>query len=539
MPRQIIQTSAPGASDQWGLIGAPTSWEAVLRDSDDSSYIRSQTAAQVSDFFCGAGYTPVAGRVMAVTMHYRMRGTTAGGSVDLAIVQSGTPQSVGTVSLPTTAWVEGSVRVREDWTSSTRFTSPDVAALGVEVTVNTVAPAGWLEVSKLWLEVEVVDHLNFYDPYDGVLPTAIVGPKTWLVSGTQPVAITGSNYLRIDDTSAADEAIFYRIGIPNPWRQDYITEYEYRIAFSNLDANPNSNFGVLGAINDGLANTVINFTRLSGVLHIGIYAGQLGPYSDPSNYVDLQPFDFDGRNFHARVVFDRDQTPVSYGKVEVFIDYSETPILSGLFYDAPPSGALPFSLVEAFGTETGGTARLDIDYLAVRSYKKLGQTFKAWEEWDFNSNAVVANLSDPDIVKPVTINPPGITAGQSRYALELDVQDSTQLCEVFQIDTLPDPSPQTYKIAVDYKMDQAVVEGELVVQRTSDLWYWDETGGVWSATFSSVTLPNSATRIRFAAMTGISVVDVSIDAIRVTVKAKTATPPAYKILVYKVFLDRE
>lgn len=539
MPRQIIQTSGPGSSDQWNFVGAATSWEAVLRDSDDSSYITSNTAAQVSDFFCGAGYAPVGGRIMAVTMHYRMRGTTPGGSVDVAIMQSGTPRSVGTVNLPGTSWVEGSVRIREDWTSTTRFTSPDVASLGVEVTVNTVPASGALEVSKLWLEVEVVDHLNFYDPYDGVLPDAIVGPKVWIPSGTQPVSITGNNYLRFDDSSLSDEAIFYRTDPQVPWRSDYITEYEGRLTFSNLGAGATEEFGVLGAINDGLANAIILFVRLSGTLYIGIHSGQTGPYTDPANYIDLQPFDFDGRDFHARVVFDRDQTPVSYGKIEVFIDYNDTPIVSAFFYDAPPSPSIPFSLVDAFGSTTDGTCYLDVDYVAIRHYKKIGQTFKAWQEWDFGTNGIAANLTDLDIVKPVTINPPGIQAGQSRYALELDVQDTPMLCEAFQIDTLPDPAPQTYKIDVDYKMDQAAVEGELVVQRTSDLWYWDETGGSWSSSYSSVTLVNSTTRNRFAAMTGINVTDVAVDAIQVTVKAKTATPPAYKILVYKVFLDKE
>jgi hypothetical protein len=409
----------------------------------------------------------------------------------------------------------------------------------VQVTANTVPLSGDLEVSQLWLAVETVDHPNFYDPYDGVLPNAIVGPKVWTQGGTQPVSITGNNYLRIDDSSISDEVYFLRTNPIIPWRSDYITEYECRVELSNLITTSPSSIGILGGYNDGLGNAVIILARFDGALHIGINGAQLGPPTDPANYLDLQPFDFDGRNFHARLVFDRDQRPTTYGKIEVFIDFSDTPIVSCFYYDAPSSPSIPFALVDLFGTDTEGTCYFDVDYVAIKHYKKIGQTFKAWKEWDFGANVVGANLTDPDIVKPVTINPPGIQVGQSHYALELDVQDTSMFCEAFQIDTLPDPAPQTYKIDVDYKMDQAAVEGELVVQRTSDLWYWDETGGSWSSSYSAVTLPNSTTRTRFAAMTGINVADVAADALQVTVKAKTATPPTYKILVYKVFLDRE
>lgn len=266
MPRTILSTTAPGTLDEWGFTGAPTSWEAVAQSSDDSSYVSSSVGGNQSDFFCGNGAQPVPGRIMAVTLHYRMRQTTAGaGSTEVRIVQAGTPHVVDTVVLAGTGWTTGEVRIREDWTSATRFTGADVSALGVGLRTVVSPPSGELQVSQLWLAVEYWDSHWFYDPYDGVTPDAVTGPRNFTTAGTQPASITGSNYLRIDDTSIADFRLYFIAQLkPNPYRQDYVTEWEIRCTLSNLDAGSPAALAMLGTNVDGLADLIPTAVRLEG-----------------------------------------------------------------------------------------------------------------------------------------------------------------------------------------------------------------------------------------------------------------------------------
>ena len=539
MPRTILTTTAPGAQDQWALAGAPTSWEAVGRGSGDTSYIAATAAASLSDFFCGSASYPMPGFVTAVTLHYRMRQTIPGaGSVDVKIVQGGTPHTVGTVVLSGTTWTNGEVRVREDWVSGNRFAADEIADLGVGVESVVVPATGALQVSELWLAVEYWNGHMYYDPYWGVTPDLVTGPRMVTTAGTQPASITGSNYLRIDDTSAVDfRGYYHTLAEPLPYRQDYITEWELRCTLSNLAAADPEVFALLGGGIDGLSNFNLSAARFGGALKLGLYSPVSGGAIDPLNYPTLEPFDFDSKDIHIRIRTDRDSNPSTYGKVQVFVDYADIPLLETDFYHFPP-GAPAFSTVALFGTISITTqVRMDVDYAGWRTFKKRGDTFRSWKNWDFGANSVIGNTTDADIVKPVEINPPGVMVGQSQHACALDVVDVTELCEVMNDSFTPDVGP-TYKVDVIYKMDIAATEGELVVQRGSDLYYWDEGGGVWDPSFQSVTLPNQLVRTQFAAMTGINVTSPD-QQLLVTVRRKTTAGPAYKIFVYKVHLDEE
>lgn len=539
MPRIIIPTSAPGTVDNWGVSNAPSSWEAVLYNSDDSSYIFSEAVAEVSDFHCGAGGAPTTGRIMGVTLHYRVRAVVPGtNQVDFIITQNAVQHTVGaTVNIAGLSWQEGSIRVREDWTSSVRFTLADVGALGAGVSTVAVAAGGRIEVSQLWLEVEYIVGPKIFDPYDGVLPDAVVGPLSWITSGTQPASITGNNYLRIDDTSVVDHRAYLRtLTDTSSTRADYVTEAEIRVTLTNPSAASDVLIGVLLNWIDNVKNIRFVLTKLGGVFHIGAIAYALDPLV-PGNYESLAPLDYIGKDMHFRIRIDRDQNPSTYGQVEVFVDYADTPLLQSNYWNFLVAFAPVVNVI--FGTDNSSELRMDFDYFSWRTFKKDGDTFRNWINWDFGTNSIDVDGTDPDIVRKVLVTPPGLEAGQSRYACVLEVNDPPNVCAVYQVEGLADPSPTTYKIDVDYKMDIAAVEGELIVQRSSDLWYWDETGGAWASSFRSTTLANQLSRARVAVMTGIELTSVTDDVLLVKINRKTNVLPAYKILIYKVGLYEE
>jgi len=540
MPRMIVPTSAPGTVDNWGFSGAASSWEAVRYNSGDDSYIFSEAVAEVSDFHCGAGSAPATGRIMGVTLHYRVRAIVPGvNQVDFIITQNTVQHTVGaTVNIVGLAWQEGAIRVREDWTSLTRFTLADVGALGAGVSTVALPIGGRIEISKLWLEVEYVVGPEFYDPYDGVLPDAIVGPLNWITVGAQPATITGNNYLRLDDTSVADlRAYQHTLLTTDRMREDYVTEYELRVTMTNPSAVPSVPlFGMFSWV-DNIKSLILVAAKFSGVYHVGLISVGPDP-SNPANYVALEPMDYIGKDTHFRIRVDRDQTPGSLGQVEVYVDYAATPLLRASYWNALDAAASP-TVATSFGTFVTAEIRTDIDYFSWRTFKKNGDLFRAWTSWDFSTNNIDVDDTDPDIVRKVLITPPGIAAGQSRYACVLEVNDPPAVCDICQFESVPDPSPDKYKIDIDYKMDIVAVDGELVVQRSSDLWYWDETGGAWSSTFQSVTLANQTSRARVAMMTGIMLTSVTDDVLLLRISRKTNTLPAYKILIYKVGLYKE
>lgn len=544
MPRIIIPTSAPGVTADWAIANAPSGWEAVLYSSDDSSFIYSSTVAQTSDFHCGAGWAPTTGRIMAVTLHYRVRATAIGvNQVDFQITQSGVPHTVGATVNVGTAWQDGLIRVREDWTTTTRFTLSDTAALGAGAEIIAVAATGRIELSRLWLEIEYVYGPTFYDPYDGILPDAIVGPLNWTLVGAGAPGVLAGNYLRVDDVDPLNSIAYMGPPAlpytPNEFRNDFVTEVETRIILSNPTAAPN---GYMWMLFDMVDTRYISLavSKINGVLYLGLIEDVVDPLNQ-NNYAAITPFSYLNEDIHVRMRIDRNQVPGNYGKVEVFINYAETPEIQASFWGGFPPH-LPFFPYIAFGSPGIGASigRADIDYISWRHFKRDGSLFRGWNNWDFAANRVEVDTLDPDIVKKIIVEPPGIVAGQSNQACVLNVVEPPNQCAVYQIEGLPAPAPTTYKIDVDYKMDIGFTEGELVLQRTSDLWYWDQAGSAWSAVFQSVTLPNQTTRTRLtSAMSSISLASVTNDVLLLTISRKTTGFPAYKILLYRVHLVEE
>jgi len=532
----------PGVDNAWSVAGAPTPWQAVAQASDDSSYVFGTVVGSKSDFQCGDAQAPLIGRVMAVTLHYRIMQTSSGSaSVALKIMQGATPHLVGSVVLSGTLWTEGTIRIREDWVTATRFTGTELTDLGVGLEL-TGATTGEVRTSKLWLAIEFVDAAMFYDPYDGVLPDIVTGPRQMVTLGTSVASIV-SNYLQIAPGTSADYRAYFSVDPTTvEYRHDYITETEIRCTLVNSATLTNEAMFLHSAVqeNTGLRSVFLYSVRIAGSEYLGLASDTSDPFNI-SAYADIKPFSALGRDLHVRLKIDRDNTPSTYGKVEVFINYATTPTLSAWF-ESFVSGPAIWTLGNTFGTVRPGTSlnttEARIDHTSFKHYKKRGETFKAWKGWDFGANSIRGNTMDLDIVKPRLIEPPGVMVGQSQHACELDVQTPPLPCSAANSSVTPEVIPISYKVDVIYKMDVAGKEGELRVQRLSDLYFWDETAGAWDPAPQAVTLANQLTRTQVAVMTGITVTAPN-DRFFVTVDRKTAVGAPYKIFIYKVHLVEE
>jgi len=539
MPTLPIPTTSNGSHTDWTVVGTTEGWEAVLKGSPDTSYILSSVTGNEATFNCGPGWATTPGRIMALTVHYRLRQTSlVGATVELYITQGGTDRSAGTlVILPATAgWVSGSSRIRQDWTTLQRFSLTDVADLGVGVHMVTGPSAGRIEVSQLWIEVEYVDTFQLYDPFDGALPDAITGPLDWQATvGSQPASITGDKYLQINDTSTTDLKAYLHVDFDGmtQFTSSYVVEMETRVSITDTSVSLDVVMSILLGIDDDLLSFGLFAAKFGGVYHL-CFSDILGaPPVLPTDCLALAPFDFNNKDTHLRVKMDRDTSSGTPGRAQLFVNYNSVPILD-IFTTNFPASTLSNPRV-GFGTTLLGECLVKLDYYAWKAYKKRGSVFSGWSSYDFGTNEINEDNSDTDIVRLQLIDPPGITVGQSDYACRLDVNDSSELCRLYQVTTLQ--AATNYKIDIDYKMDIGVVVGELVLQRLPDLYFWDETGGVWSSTPASVDLANSTTRLRAPIMTGINL--ATLGQVIVSIQAKITPSAVHKIWVYKVYLVEE
>jgi len=541
MPRQLLNASSNGTTTDWLVVGSSTSWEAVLNTSDDSSYLESSTLNDLSELNCGAGYQPIGGRIMAVSIHYRMRAVNAssGAQVDIILQRGGSSHLADTVALPSANWVDGTVRVREDWTTSARFTIDGVADLGAAVKLSTAPSSGSVRVSRLWLEVEYVYGPYLYDPYDGVLPDAITGPLNWNTLGTQPASITG-NYLRIDDTSSTDTRLYaHQVSSPVKYSPDYITEIETRINLTNIGGPSSAGIYMISGYFEETAVPAVVCTRVGGVQYIGLSATFLDP-ADLNNFYDIAQFEFENKDLHFRIVIDRDDTVGSVGKVSVYLDYADDPILSAGFYSIGSTTVTTSGPTFGSTFQATGQVRADIDYFAFRSYRKRGDTFSSWKDWTFGDNQITVDSTDSGIVKPVEL-PPGVIAGQSQYACVLEMNDPADLCQTYQVFPLPEATPQTYKLDLDHKQDvSSGANIELLLQRFPDLYYWDDVGKVWSSTEQAIVAPIQTSRTRSPLVTNLSVPSLE-NILLITIRTVITAPlvGSVKGWIYKVYLARE
>lgn len=540
MPVKFVDITAPGIVSAWLVYGTTSpGWEAVLRTGDDTTYIGSQTAAQKSTFYCASIHRPVGGTIMALTLHYRIRRSTPsiGGSVNLIITQNGFERIVDTVSPVGTAWTDGVVRVREEWVTNQRFTSSDLRKMGLGVQINTVPSHGGFEISKLWLEIEYLDGPYRYDPFCGVVPNTIVGDLKWATMGGQP-AVVFANYLEIRDIVPIDFRAYY---FTDPHtatvREGYISEVETRSTVIAVDPSPSSADVCLLGIREKEFQITLNAFHVDGIQYLGL----VDNLADPvvlNNYYAYAPFTYLGRDTHYRLKIRRYLHDPQKGRVQLFLDYDPTPI-----FDIPYStivGSTFASLRYEFSVSRSAfkTAQYKLDYYAWKLYKdgSNGLTNQNWTSFDQDANSIKLDESDPDINKLKRLSLAGVTSGQSNYACKFEVGDPTEDCRLSQVFADHEGAPTVYNLDVDYKDDLgAGFSGEIIVQRCSDLWYWDDVGKAWVAGFTSVTLPSSASRIKASAVVS-GIINATPEDLLLTVNRNSGAIGPYNLWLYKVRL---
>lgn len=504
MPLQLLNCRLT-TSNNWGVVGAPTPYEAVVKGSTDASYVGTTTVGNRCDLFCGDGRKPLGGFVGAllVTCRLRRQSVSTGGSVDLFVNQNSTDRLVANLTPPpsVTTWQDYTFRVRIDWTSSLRFTDTDLNSLGLAVELNSAPSVDGFDVSLLYMEVEQVDSIMYYDPFVGVTPDAIVGPRAATSTvGTQPASIVG-NYLNIADASAVDSRsyIFENTAV-DVYDQKWTTVTECVVRVNSAAVPTPTNlvyFITLDTDKDQgtlLGFVISNGSRYLGILHSG------GSESDPTAYQALIPFDWLGSTHHYRFVVDRSVDPDDRGLVQVFVDHNPTPIFE-LPYDEFPDPFNPPLTAIAFGTTTDATADVDIDYYSWWYEQRFPYLAQAWLNETFSTNEIIRDNQDPEISKLIEL-PPGVTAGESDVAMKLTLNDESYPCQL--LTRFDDEVGATlYDLSIDYKTSN-VSALQVRCQRMSDLYYWDQGTTSWVATLAQVSPVVALTRTQLQIFTGIT-----------------------------------
>lgn len=547
MPRTILDTTGPGPQQDWEVLGAVPGWEAVQRGSGDAHRIRSQVDFDKGYFHCGAGWMPYYGEITAVTIYYRARvsdpATT--GTFYVTIIRNGIEaHQDGPIVLTSTNWVDGHVRARGDWIMGTRFNPFGVGDLGAGVFLWASPASGYLEVSELWLEVEYIDSATVYDPMITLtLPDALTGDMQWTTNGTQPAIITGSEHLSIFDNNPADYRSYERTDIIYP--EQYITELEARLEVFFVPFLVSTGFFYyIAAYDDGSRSVYLAFYNVLDRYYVGLIGSGLDP-NDPNDYLaSYEVTPLVGEDLYFRMVVDRDTEPSSIGKVHVYSDYTNNPVLEVLYADFPTTSANRI----LFGTGdplTGLMAERSgvlLGFFAWHTYTKGSETLDRWREIEIGPNFVEASHDDPYIWHPVELPAlPGVFTGQADHACKLNVVDATKDCYLLQYWMMLEENPVTYDLNVDYRMDAVGATGKVVLQRRSDHYYWDDVGKVWTAAPQSVALPNQTNRTRVAGvMTDITATNTPpYDEVFILQIGKNSVAPAsYNMLLYHADLEK-
>jgi len=541
MPATILDTQAIGPVQDWEVIGSVPAYEAVRRGSGDARYVRSNTTSGKTYYSAGAGYMPYYGSITAVTLYYRIRLSQPGFAVAFAtMLRNGVEEHLEAIALTTTTWIDGHVRVSGDWITGIRFNPAGVGDLGPGAFVWIAPAAGYIEVSELWLEVEYLDSPTTYDPMlTPVLPDFVTGDMAWSTAGTQIAIIVAGDILRIIDTSLVDYRSYYRSDLVLP--EQYITEIETRVGHSVVPPITHTGFFYyIAAYDDGHRSIYLALYNVGALFFVGLTGAGLD-HDDPTKYLatyQIDPFDLEGIYF--RLLVDRDTETSSIGRVKVYLDYTDTPVMTALYTDFPATAAnrILFGTGDPLSAVLADLATLDIDFFSWHHYKKHGETFSYWQDVEQGTNQIEADSTDSSIWKPVFINPPGIMSGQSDYVCKLGVQDSSVECFVRQFWMMGNPTPVTYDLTIDYRMDALLATGFVSLQRRSDHWYWNEALSLWQAAASYVTLPNQLLRTKLVVMNAITTPQsVPYEEVFIFEIGKlSAAPAAYNLYIYKTFL---
>lgn len=174
---------------------------------------------------------------------------------------------------------------------------------------------------------------------------------------------------------------------------------------------------------------------------------------------------------------------------------------------------------------------VDIEYIGWRHYRRLGSGWRHWYVEELGTNTVLINTTDASIVTMRQIPPINIWAGQSNSCAQLAVSAVADVCLIKTYMTVLDAA-HTYDITLDYRFDIAVVTAYLVVQRTSDHYYWDEGTQLWQSAVSYATIANVVDRTRTTFVTNVQT--AVPDKLIITIMNDTAMLAAHNLYLYKV-----
>jgi hypothetical protein len=546
MPSVIVDTSGPGPIQDWDVLGPGPGWEMVKRGSGDTYRIQGDQLSQKGYFHCGAGWMPYYGEISAITLYYRARLDTPGQSATVypTVIRNGLEEFHGPVVLTNNNWVDGSVRMKQDFIVGTRWTPEFVGDLGVGMFLWIPPAVGHVEVSELWLEVEYIDSTMVYDPtLNPVLPDFVTGDLSWATSGTQLATITVAEDLQIFDNAPLDYRSYERQELNYP--EQYVTEIECRMeCFFVPFVTHTGFFYYIAAYDDHDRSVYLVLYNIADRYYVGLIGAGLD-HDDPNAYFDSVQIDpFIGEDLYFRLVVDRSEEIGSMGRVKLYMDYTDNEVLDVAYASFPATAAdrLLFGTGDPLTALVAQRCGVRIDYFAWRHFKRQGETFDRWRDVEQGTNQVVADTSDPYIWKPIEIVPPGITAGQSEYACKLEVSDASVECALQQYWQVLEETPDTYDLDIDYRMDTLGATAGVTVQRRSDHYYWNDTTNLWQPGPFSVTLPNQMNRTRLAGvMTGITVLHPVFpypydEVFIVSLGKLSAVPASYNVYVYKAYL---
>lgn len=548
MKHQIVDLVASGATQQWSFIGEPSAWESCIRGSGDTSYIHDDVLAHVAQLTVAQGTVPTFGFVsgLVVCFRYRVTNVAGGPTIGVSLIHNALTESGYTYTPADTTWQDIRLKLVGHVPGGipTRFVSADVADLTIAFDV-TVAPGPGeeIQVSEAWLDVEFCDVPEFYDPVTtGVTPDAMAGYLAWNTDGAEAQAILLAGILYFEDTSNVDFRRYWR-GLE---QYRYPTDTEITLDFWCLGFGgvaPDATCVLrLAKVEDGARSiwlTLVQDRTGLGVFqwHLGLTGGGLD-VNDVTTYIashQLTTAETGALNY-VKLNICRDEDPGMPGIVSVEMNHE--PILTAHYRDFPVTAAQSMG----FGTGDPGDAgafgqAAFLNFWAWRHYQAAGPKFAAWEQDVGTTNTVVQNSTDYAVAHFVPVPGPylGMQVGQSNYCCELAVVDPAALCSVYQLWRFPD-AVTAYNLFLDYRVTVFGQAAEVLVQRTSDFYYWDQAIQNWVAGQISTTLPAAMTRqYGHATMTNI-LSGVDPDGLLIRIRC-IGGAPAHSVMVYKVLLE--
>jgi len=471
--------------------------------------VYSNTLGAKVSLFCGSGYQPIWGRVMGISLHIRLRQTVAliGTQVTVYLRRNTVDRyDAGIVVLNTNSYVDVVYRLREDWrTSTARYTAAGASCLGIGFEVTAAPASGQIEVAEAWLEVEYADTPYIYDPYDGATPDAVLGDLQWTKVGAQSSALIG-NFLNLADSDNIDTVYFTLADAALDRR--HVTDAEVRLTLNTIPVGPKLACTIFGR-SDGVRDVALNVVVSGGQTYVGLTGGASG-LDNLATYLVSAALPMVAVDRHFRLRIDRDDDAQYRGRVQVFVDYSPTPLLD-TFYNLFPTTA---SSENYFGV--GGAApnsdntNVDIDYVVWNTVNKHGEGIRSWYSRATSTNDVVHDTTDADIQRPLPAIPMDLPIGQSRACARLDVDDSLATALVEQYAQIRDTGwipiedysyterPQ-HASAVAYDSDRGVVVvfGGLYTGGLYQDTTWEYDGTKWYPV-PTATMPSMRSLSRMA-----------------------------------------